>query len=175
MSRLKIQDIEDANEEVKGIYKKLTDEMGTVLNIFKGMANSPAAFKAFLSFHNELQKGELAAAEREVIALTTAQLNDCQYCLAAHTSIAESVGISRDEAFKIRKGEPLDSKHLALANFAREVIETNGLIIDDTLSAIREAGYSDGQIVEIIACIALNFFTNIFNHVNDTELDFSPV
>jgi alkylhydroperoxidase family enzyme len=100
------------------------------------------------------------------------ELNDCHYCLAAHTVVASMAGVDAEEAVKIRKAEPTDSKHAALIAFVKAVLDTKGYVSDVQLQAIREAGYTDGQIVEIIGGIAQNTFTNLFNHVNDTEIDF---
>ena len=146
--------------------------MGKVINIFKGVGNSPAGLGAFLALHGGLAEGELTPADREVIALTMGQINECHYCLAAHTVIAAMAGVDADEAVKIRKGNPSDAKHNALIAFVNAVVATKGYVSDEQLQAVRNAGYSDGLIVEIIALIALNVFTNLFNHVNDTEMDF---
>lgn len=172
MPRLKVIEPNQAKGKTAELYDALTKKLGKVINIFKGMGNSAAGLNAYMTLSGSLAEGELTATEQEVIALVTAEINECHYCLAAHTQIAAMANIDADEAINIRKGQPTDAKHKALADFSKAVIETKGYVSDSQLQAIRDAGYTDGQIVEILATLALNFYTNIFNHVNETELDF---
>lgn len=145
---------------------------GKHLNIFKGMANSPAALQAYLSFSGALAEGTLTAAEREVIALATGQSNDCAYCVSAHTALGKMAGLSEAQTVEARRGRMNDAKLSALATFVRTLNEKRGHISDAELQAVRAAGYDDGQIAEAIAGYALNIYTNYFNHVNGTDVDF---
>lgn len=145
---------------------------GKHLNIFRGIANSPAALQAYLGFSGALKEGLLNAKEREVIALTLAEMNQCAYCLAAHTAIGKGAGMSEQDTIDARKGKLSDPRTAALRHFVITLHEKKGFVGDDALKTIRAAGYTDGHIAEVIANYALNIFTNYFNHVNDTAVDF---
>lgn len=150
-------------------------KMGGIPNIFATMAQSPAVLEGFLAFGDALSKGRLNAAIREQIALTVAGENECDYCASAHTFIAKSAGVSAEEAARNLRGSATDPKTAAILKFARDVVVTRGIPGDDALDAIREAGVSDSEIVEILANVAINIFTNYFNHVAGTEIDFPSV
>lgn len=170
MARLEV--VESGDEQVTEIYAALTAKLGKVINIFKGMANSPAALKAYLGFSAGLGEGLLTAEEREIIALTVAEENDCKYCLAAHSAIGKGVGIDDETNKLIREGVSTNPKHQALITFTLEMLATTGYVSNDNIKVFKDAGYTDGHIVEVVAGIAQNTFTNFFNHVNDTEVDF---
>ncbi|MEO1715860.1 MAG: carboxymuconolactone decarboxylase family protein [Planctomycetota bacterium] len=145
---------------------------GKHLNIFKGMANSPAALQFYLGGSGALAEGSLSAAEQEVVQLVFAQANDCDYCQAAHTAMGQGAGLSQDQTIAARRQSDLgDAKLSALARFAGAIHEKTGFVSDDDVSAFRSAGYDDGAIAEVIATAALATYTNWFNHVNQTAVD----
>lgn len=144
---------------------------GKHLNIFKGMANSPAGLQAYLGMSGALAEGSLTAAEREIVALVTAQQNDCEYCLAAHTHMGKGAGLSEAQTIAARRGDLDDAKLGALVTFTRSLLEKKGFADEGDLRAFKSAGYDDGDVVEVIAAVALNFFTNYFNHTNGTDVD----
>ncbi len=172
MPRLNVVKPEQAAGEVKEIYDDLTKKMGKVINIFQGMGNSPAALKAYLSMSGALGHGELSPEDREVVYLGVSQRNNCTYCLSAHTLLAKKAGLNDEEILGIRRFEPKSEKHQALLKFITRVMETHGFVEDSEIAAVQDAGYSDGQIAEAIAYIGLATYSNLFNHVNGTELDF---
>ena len=174
MPRLNVVKPEDATGPVKEIYEDLTKKMGKVINIFQGMGNSPAALKAYLSMSGALNHGELSPEDREVVYLGVSQRNHCQYCVSAHTLLAKKAGLNDEEILSIRRFAPQSEQHQALLKFVTRVIETQGFVEDSEVAAVREAGYSDGQIAEAIAYIGLATYSNLFNHVYGTELDFPP-
>lgn len=171
----RLQVIEPANAEGKA--KELFDGplKGKHINIFKGMANSGAALDAYVQLSGALASGKLSGAERETIALALAEANDCDYCRAAHTAIGKTVGLSEEQTVAARRGALDDAKLNALATFARQLHERRGFVTDDELNAFRSAGYDDGHTAEVVANYALNTYTNYFNHVNDTAIDFPKV
>ena len=139
----------------------------------KGMANSEAGLQAYLGLAGALQKGQLSGKEREVIALTLGEANECHYCVAAHTKVGMGMGLTEEQTLAARKGGGMgDDKLDALAKFVLRIKETNGYVSEKDLKEFMDAGYNEAQVVEVIGCYALNMFTNIFNHVNDTEIDF---
>ena len=175
MPRLNVVEPAQATGKVKEIYDGLQAKMGKVINIFKGMGNSAAALNAYLGMSKTLAEGELAPTDREAIYLAASQHNNCTYCVAAHTQIAQKGGMSEDEVLAIRKFAPKNPKHQALVTFVRRVIDTKGFVQDADVAAVKKAGYSDGQIAETVAYIALATYSNFFNHVYDTPLDFPQV
>jgi len=171
MTRLAIVDPASASGRAKEILDGPLK--GKHFNIFKGMANSGAALDAYVSMSGALSRGLLTAAEREAIALAVAEANQCDYCLAAHTALAKAAGLAEARTLEARRGSiPGDPKLDALVKFAMRLHEKKGFVSDADLQTVRAAGYTDAHIVEIIANYALNIFTNYFNHVNRTAVDF---
>ena len=142
------------------------------INIFKGIATNPGVLKAFLDFAGGVKAGSLTPTEHEIVALVTGQKRNCEYCLAAHTQIAKGAGIDEELSLKIRQGSAHDDRHQALIDFTAAILDTDGFVTDAQLSAFRGAGYDDAAAIEVLGAIAVNTFTNLFNHVNETEVDF---
>lgn len=156
---------------LSGVEKKL----GMVPNLISTMANSPAVAKAYLGFSQALAGGQLPARLREQLALVVGETNQCGYCLAAHTALGQGAGLSEAETCDARRAIASDAKVQAALEFAREIVTERGQVSDESLLAIRQAGYNDGEIAEIVGNVALNLFTNYFNHVAGTEIDFPAV
>lgn len=174
MPRLHVVEPNEATGEVKEIFGVFEQKLGKVINIFKGMGNSAAALKAYTGLSGALGAGELAAEDREAIYLSLSEKNDCGYCVAAHTMLAQKAGLTPEEIIEFRRGTSSNAKRDALIRFVFRTVETNGFVDDADVEAVREAGYSDGQIAESVAMIALVTYTNLFNHVFGSELDFPP-
>lgn len=173
MPRLYVVSPEQATGSVKESYAAVTKEMGKVFNIFQGMGNSSAALNAYLAMSAALAEGELSPEERELVYLAVSENNGCHYCVSAHTMVAtQQLGVSEEDALKARQFQASNEKHAALLKFIGRVITTKGFVSDDELSEVQEAGYSDGQIAEAVAYIGLATYSNLFNHVHDTPLDF---
>jgi uncharacterized peroxidase-related enzyme len=146
-----------------------------VPNVIRTLANSQAVLDAFLAFSSRLEQGVLPADLRELIAVAVSEANGCEYCLAAHSAFGKAAGLSEEEITDGRRGTSPDRRVEAVLRFVRAVIEKRGWVSDDDLARLRGAGYSDEEIVEIMANVALNMFTNYFNHVVDTIVDFPRV
>lgn len=172
MPRLNVVKPENSSGEAKKIYDDLIQQKGKVFNIFQGMANSPAALKAYLSMSSALAEGELSPEEREIVYLAVSEHNDCHYCASAHSLVAKKAGLSDEAILAARRFAAPDEKHQSLLHFVKRVIQTKGFVDDKDLASVREAGYTDGQIAEAVGYIALATFSNLFNHVHDTPLDF---
>ena len=172
MSRLHVVEPSEAAGEVKEIFGVFEQKLGKVINIFKGMGNSAAALKAYTGLSGAVAAGKLSNEDREAIYLSLSEKNDCGYCVAAHTMLAEKAGLSADEIIEFRRGGSSNEQRDALIRFVFRVVETNGFVDDAEIETVREAGYSDGQIAESVAMIALVTYTNLFNHVFGSELDF---
>jgi uncharacterized peroxidase-related enzyme len=143
-------------------------------NIFKGLANSAAALEAYVALHGALSKGLLTPREQESIALVVAQLNHCDYCLAAHTLMGKMAGLDEPAMLHIRRGAVADPKLDALVKFVTAIHERRGNVTDEQVRNFKAAGYTDGHVAEVVANYALQLYTNYFNHVNDTPIDFPP-
>lgn len=172
MSRIHQIDPESATGKAKQLLDAVNHKLGLVPNMTRAMANSPAVLDGYLSFSGALTKGSLSAKTREQLALAISETNGCDYCLAAHSTIGKSVGLTVDEIIDSRHGTSVDPKTEAIIRFAKEVVDERGHVSDASLEHIRSLGVDDGIISEIVANVALNIFTNYFNHVAQTEIDF---
>ncbi|MCZ4315800.1 carboxymuconolactone decarboxylase family protein [Comamonadaceae bacterium G21597-S1] len=148
-------------------------QLGVVPNLFRLVANSPSALEGYLAMSGALAKGSLPAQTRERIALAVAQINACDYCLAAHTYLGKHAAKLGDaEIAANRHGGSLDPKADAAVRFATKIVRERGHVSDADVQAVRMAGYDDAQIVEIVQHVALNTWTNYINEVAGTEIDF---
>jgi uncharacterized peroxidase-related enzyme len=110
---------------------------------------------------------------RERIAIAVAQVNGCDYCLSAHTYLGLNLAkITPEEAALNRKGQSGDAKANAAVSFAAKVVRERGQVSNADVQAVQDAGFTDGQIVEILAVTAENVFTNLLNKVAETDIDF---
>lgn len=142
------------------------------VNIFKGLATHPVLLEAFLGWSAGSKAGKLTPHEHELVALFVAESNDCGYCAAAHTVIAMGAGLDDRGALEARRGNAEDERHQALLDFVAAVMETKGYVSDEQLADFMDAGFDDGAVIEVIAAISVNVFTNFYNHVHATEVDF---
>jgi uncharacterized peroxidase-related enzyme len=175
MSRLTSVSVKSATGELKEAYTAIEGLLGGVPEMFQAIGNSPAALSGFLAVLGALGKGGLSAKEREAVALAVAESNKCSYCLSAHTALGQGAGLTESETCDIRWGQMKEPKYKALISFVAAVLEKKGDVLDADVKAVRDAGYTDGQITEILLTIAINYFTNIFNLVNNTTVDFPVV
>jgi AhpD family alkylhydroperoxidase len=141
----------------------------------KTLASAPAALEAYLNFGAALGAGRLDAKFREQIALAVAQANSCEYCLSAHSAIGQLVGLKPEELLASREAHAEDPKRDAGLQFAQALVVQRGEVSDQSIAQVKAAGYTDGDIAEIVANVAVNIFTNYFNHVARTEVDFPNV
>jgi len=175
MQRLNSVSPETAEGKSKTLLEGVKSKMGMTPNIMKTMANSPAALDAYLNFSNSLRSGVLTAQNREQIAVNVGEFNQCGYCLAAHSTIGKSLGLSEEEIELNRSGTGSDENSNALMIFSRKIVEKRGFVSDQDIQDFRDAGYGDAEITEVVANVALNLFTNYFNHLAETEIDFPEV
>jgi uncharacterized peroxidase-related enzyme len=175
MSRLAIPARDDVPEASKPILDAVHKQLGAVPNMYRLIAQSPAALQGFAANNGALTK-TLDVKTRERIALAVAQLNGCDYCLSAHSYLGLNLAkISPEEVALNRKGESGDAKANAAVRFAAKVVRERGHITEADIKAVRDAGFSDRQIIEILAVTAENIFTNLLNVVAETDIDFPVV
>ncbi|MBT9330039.1 carboxymuconolactone decarboxylase family protein [Paracidobacterium acidisoli] len=175
MSRLHAVDPSTATGNAGELLDAVKGRLGIVPNMTRVMAASPAVLASYLGFSGALADGLLDAKTREQLALLTAQQNHCDYCLSAHTAIGRMVGLNHEQIVASRKGDGGSAKTTAALTFAKRVLETKGQVSESDLSAVRDTGFSEGEIAEIIAHVALNVFTNYFNVAADVDIDFPKV
>ena len=177
MSRLPIPaSIDTAPSAAQPLLEAVKKQLGSVPNLFRLVANSPAALEGYLGLNAALAKGALDARTRERIALAVAEINGCSYCLSAHTYLGKNLAKLDDaELAANRRGMSNDPQADAAVRFAVKVTNNRGHVTDADLSAVRMAGYSDAQIIEIVLHVSLNTLTNYVNEVAKTEIDFPVV
>jgi uncharacterized peroxidase-related enzyme len=176
MSTLPLIDPSTASEPAAGLLAGVQKSLGVTPNMTKAMANSPALLKGYVDFSGALSHGVLRPALREQIALAIAQDNSCNYCLSAHSYLAEHVAhLSEDDIAAARRSEAADPKTAALLAFATAVNDRRGAVTSEQIDAVRAAGASDEEIAETIGHVALNVLTNFFNKAVAVEIDFPLV
>lgn len=177
MSRLTAINPEAATGAAAEVFAKIKKAAGKVPNAYATVGtHSPAALAAMLNVDAVLASGSLAKADIEVIKLAVSEVAGCDYCIAAHTLMGKFAGLSQDTMKQVRAGTASgDAKRDALVRFVRTLVTTRGTVAAGEVEAIRAAGYSEQQVIEISLAIASITFTNLVNRVNDTTLDFPAV
>ncbi len=175
MARINIVTPESANAEQKALYGAIHAKLGIVPNFLKVFANSPAALKAFLGLHGIAGDGSLDAQTRERIALALAQQNSCEYCLSAHAAIGRKAGLNGAEIEANRAGTSQDAKAAVAVKFARSLVANMGEITTAELIEMRDAGYSESDIVEVITHVGMNILTNMLGKAGRVDIDFPKV
>jgi uncharacterized peroxidase-related enzyme len=160
--------------ESKPTLDVFTKNIGFTPNMLATFALSPIAFNSWAALRGSLNKA-LDLKTRDSIGLAVSEVNGCNYCLAVHSHGAKHAKMSEDEIILARKGHASDPKRDAAVQFARKVIETRGNVSDVDVKAVRDAGYTDANVIEIIALVAVYSLTNFLNNVFDPEKDFPAV
>jgi uncharacterized peroxidase-related enzyme len=167
---------ETASDQLAAVFAETHQVLGLIPNEARAMANSPATLKAYVDVVSALRGGSLPMHLRELIALLVAQENRSDYCLSAHTYTATRVvGLTRFETICARSAQADDPQARAVLTFASSVVRNRGSVSEEELAALRAAGVADGQIVEVIAHVALNVFTNYFNTAARVDIDWPIV
>ncbi|MET4220763.1 putative peroxidase-related enzyme [Bradyrhizobium sp. LB7.2] len=177
MSRLSIPNLEADTGPSGQLYAQIKKAIGSVPNTFAAIAaHGPAALKAVLAADTVLASGSLAKSDKEIIKLVISEAAGCDYCVAAHSRLGKLVGVTQEVLKQVRDGQPTgDTRRDALITFVRKLARTSGTVSDQDYVAIKAAGYTDAQLVEISLAFATTVFTNVFNRINDTEIDFPAV
>ncbi len=175
MTRIPPLDPNTAHASAAELLSTVKKKMGVVPNLIATLAHSPAVAKAYLGFSQTLADGALSSRLREKIALVVGETNSCDYCVAAHTALGKAAGLTEQETREARSAQARVEKERVALSFARQLVQDRGVITDSDLERVRQVGYTDGEITEIVANVALNIFTNYFNHVAGTAIDFPVV
>ncbi len=175
MSRFTIPTRDSAPSASQPILDAVNAQLGVIPNLFRLVAQSPAALAGMTGLSGALGK-TLDVKTRERIAIATAEVNGCDYCLSAHNYLGLNLAkISPEEIALNRKGASGDAKADAAVRFAAKVAQARGRVSTEDLAAVRKAGYSDAQIIDVVATVGENFLTNLFNNVAQTEIDFPVI
>lgn len=175
MSRINVVTNETATNEQKELFDAIHAQLGTVPNFLKVFANSPAALRGFLGLHGIANEGSLDGLTKERIALALAEKNACQYCVSAHTAIGSKAGLSGAEMEANRAGSSQDAKAAEAVKFSRALADNNGEVTTAEILAVRNAGFDDAEIVEIITHVGMNWLTNVLGKASRVEIDFPKV
>jgi uncharacterized peroxidase-related enzyme len=175
MSRLKAIQTDQAAGKAKQLLKAVQAKLSITPNMTRVMANSPAVLEAYLAFSGALAGGALSPKLREQLAIEVGEQNECQYCVSAHCAIGKMTGLTDAEIEAARDGNASASKPAAALTFAHQIVAKQGRTAEADVEAVRNAGFTDGEIAEIIAHVALNVFTNYFNNTAGVEVDFPKI
>ena len=168
--------IETSPAASQPLLQAVKKQLGVVPNLFRLVGNSPAALEGYLGLNGALAKGSLEAPTRERIALAVAEINGCNYCLSAHSYLGKNLAkLSDAEMAANRHGHSADMKADAAVGFAVKLVNARGHVSDADIKAVKDAGYNDAQLIEIVLHVALNTLTNYVNEVAKTEIDFPVV
>src|ERR1700754_3181298 len=175
MARTTTLKLDQVPAESKQTLDAFTKNIGFTPNMMAAFAQSPIAFNAWATLLGSLSKA-LDVKTRDSIGLAVSEVNGCNYCLTVHSFTAEHMAkLPADEIILARKGQATDPKRDAAIRFARKVIQTRGQVSDADLKAVRDAGYTDANVIEIVALVAMYSLTNFFNNVFDPQKDFPAV
>ena len=175
MCRISPVDPNAATGVAREVLDAVKTRFGMVPMMARTMAQSGAVVAGWAALSDALAEGVLDARTRELIALAVSQANACNYCLAAHTALGETAGLTTHERTEARRGRATDAKEAAAIRLALAILDTQGAVSDDALLLARAAGLSDAELGEVTAHVALNVLTNYFNRLADTDIDFPKV
>jgi uncharacterized peroxidase-related enzyme len=175
MQNLKSLNPATATGKTKNIFDALQKKLGVVPNLMRALGNSPAALNAYMGFNAALGESQIPATLRELLAITVANANSCDYCLSAHTALGKLAGLPSNDLSLAQNAQASDQKTGVALRFAAALVQKRGMLGASDVTTMHNAGYSDGEIAEIIAVVAINIFTNYFNHIAGTDIDFPVV
>lgn len=172
MTTFKIHTAETAPDHARELVKAVQVKMGLVPNVVGVMAESPSVLKGWLDLKADVESGLLSPLEREIVQMTVSYLNDCGYCVAAHTTIAQGAKMPADIIEALRTDKPLkDAKLEQLRQFTKAVMKRFGRPDAADIDAFRLAGYKDAHVLEVVSGLALATITNYINHIAQTPVD----
>lgn len=175
MTRINLVNDIASTGQAQALLSDIHRAFGATPNMFRTVANSPAALRSMWSSFAALGGGVIPARLGEQIAVAVAQRNACHYCLAAHTALGRKAGVSMADMEAAQGGESSDPQTAAALRFALKLVNERGQLDAGDVEALRAAGFDDEHIVEILAHVALNLFTNYVNVAFEVPLDFPAV
>lgn len=172
MSDWKIHTVETAPEGGREVLEGVNKAYGFVPNMIATMVESPQAAKAYTTLSEIFGETSLSPTEQQVVALTTSRTNGCEYCMAAHTTIAGMQKVDDEVVKSIREDQPIaDEKLEALRTLTKKLHDKRGWLDEADITAFTDAGYGRQQVLEVIVGLAMKTLSNYTNHIAGTELD----
>lgn len=172
MSDFKIHTLESAPKAASEVLAKAKEKYGFVPNLLGVLAESPAAVKAYLTLGGLLEQTSFTPAEQKVILLAVSSENRCEYCVAAHSTVAKMQQVPADVIEALRNGRSIADPGLqALSEFARSVVRNRGWVSKEELERFLSAGFTRAQVLEVILAVAMKTLSNYTNHLAETPLD----
>jgi alkylhydroperoxidase family enzyme len=172
MQRIHSVELKTAQGRRKELLDTVQRAFGVIPNTAKVMANSPAVLDSFLAFSTAMGGAKIGTKLHNQVKLTTSETNSCDYCTSILSAVAPSAGLSAADILAGRTCNSEDRRTKAALTFANNVLESRGKVSNQQLATVRDAGFGDAEIVEIVASVVLGGFTNFLNNMADTELDF---
>ncbi len=172
MTDFKVHTIESAPEASRPLLEKAQKTLGFVPNLYGVFAESPAMLEAYVTLGGIFDRSTFTATERQVVLLTAIFENECDYCMAAHSTIAGMQRVPDDVVQALRRGEPIpDARLEALSDFARKVVRERGWVLEADVQAFLDAGFTQAQLLEVILGIGMKILSNYTNHITKTPVD----
>lgn len=175
MSQFRLIEPQQASPDTRNQLDAIQGKLGRLPNMFKAMANSPATLSAYMGLSDAIASGRLSPQLREQVALTVSEINGCQYCLAAHSAVGKMVGLSADEVLSSRSARAADPATAAALTFVAALVDKRGKMSENEVDTLRQAGFDDGLIAELVTTTVLITLTNYFNLTAGTPIDFPQV
>jgi len=171
MSTFNVPTREEVSANNQAIFDNLNKGLGFVPNLFATYAHSDTALENYLNFSNA--KTSLSAKEKEVVNLAVSQVNNCLYCLSAHTAIGKMNGFSEEQILELRQGKAsFDTKLDALAKLSRNITENRGATDTEVLENFLNAGYSKGSVIDVISLVGDKTISNYLHKTTQVPVDF---
>lgn len=172
MTEFTFHNQESAPKNSKPLLAGALQSYGFLPNLYAGQAEAPALLEGYLSLAGIFNKTDLSETERQIILMTNNRLNGCEYCMAAHTTIAQGEKVADDVIEALRTGTAIaDPKLEALHQFSERINKTRGWIEENDLDALFSVGYSKQTALEVIVGTALKVMSTYTNHIINTPLD----
>lgn len=175
MARIEPIELAQATGQARELLQGVERQLGEVPNVFKVMALSPPILKGYLEMSRSVTDAGLDPALREQIAVAVAGINRCDYCASAHTAVGKRRGVSQPELDLNLQARSENIKTEAVLGLAKAILNRKGEVTDVEIDRLREAGFSNRQLVELIIYIGLSATANYLNKIARTEIDFPLV
>lgn len=177
MSVLRPHTIDSAPAGSRAGLEAVRRQLGFIPNLFATFAESPTLLSGYLALDGVFSKGGLSAIERQVVLIAVSAENDCEYCVAAHSTVAGMLRASDTMVRAVRDGVPTNDQRIdALVSFVRTVVRTRGNVPDDMVETFLARGFTKDQLGEVLLGVGLKTISNYFNALAGTPLDdaFTP-
>ena len=172
MNVLKPLSFDEAQSKTQELFTAIKSKIGKIPNLYAAMGVSDKLLGGYLAFVETLKSGEFTGKEYEAIALITSEINQCEYCVSAHTTLGKMQGFNESETLEIRENNVLENKLNALVKLSSEIITKGGTPSDGTIREFLLAGYSQAAFAELIAIVSLTTITNTIHHNGNFAIDF---